>query len=64
MTKKEIEKKLKEIKKSIKNEDISYGEIAELQALSEYIGDDDVELRELAGIPEFPVTGIEARDNN
>uniref|UniRef100_A0A6M3JE59 Uncharacterized protein n=2 Tax=viral metagenome TaxID=1070528 RepID=A0A6M3JE59_9ZZZZ len=51
MNKKLIEKRLKEIKKSIENESISYGEIAELQALSKYIKD-DVMLMEWAGIKE------------
>jgi len=51
MNKKTIEKRLKEIKKSIENENISYGELAELQSLKDFIGD-DVVLKEWAGVPE------------
>jgi len=50
-TNKEVGKRLAEIKKSIENENISYGEIAELQSLKKYIKD-DVVLAEWAGIPE------------
>jgi len=46
--KKKIEKRLKELKKAIENENISYGEIAELQSLRKYIKD-DVVLEEWAG---------------
>jgi hypothetical protein len=46
-----IQKRLKEIKKSIEDENISYGEIAELQSLRKYIKDDTV-LMEWAGIKE------------
>lgn len=46
-----IKETLEEIKKSIENENISYGEIAQLQALKEYIKN-DVVLMEWAGIPE------------
>jgi hypothetical protein len=35
---------------------ISYGELAELQSLVEYIEPGDVELLEAAGVPEFPET--------
>ena len=51
MNHKQATKRLDEIKKSIENEDISYGEIAELQTLVEYI-DGDVVLLEWAGVPE------------
>ena len=51
MTNKKVEKRLKELKKAIENENISYGEIAELQSLRKYIKD-DVVLEEWAGIPE------------
>ena len=47
-----ISKTLKSIKKSIKNENISYGEIAELQSLKKYIDRNDIELLEWAGVPE------------
>ena len=44
--------RLNEIKNSIENEDISYGEIAELQSLSDFIPEDDAVLKEWAGVPE------------
>jgi len=43
---------LEYLRKQINNENISYGELLELQALSEYIKQDDVVLLEWAGIPE------------
>lgn len=52
MTNKKIEKRLKELKKAIEDENISYGELAELQSLKDYIKD-DVVLEELAGIKEM-----------
>ena len=45
-------KRLEEIRKAIKNENISYGEIAELQSLVKYIGPGDVQLLEWAGVKE------------
>ena len=51
MNKKQATKRLAEIKKAIEAENISYGEIAELQTLSDYI-DGDIILMEWAGIPE------------
>lgn len=51
MNKIQAEKKLKEIKRAIEKENISYGEIIELQNLKEYIKD-DVVLMEWAGMPE------------
>jgi len=48
MTKKEIKKRLEEIRKSIQNENISYGEIAELQGLKEHIEEGDIELLQVA----------------
>ena len=47
-----IKKRLEYLRREINAERISYGEILELQSLSEYIKD-DVLLREWAGIPEF-----------
>tara|TARA_R110001592_G_scaffold327353_1_gene608486 strand:+ start:237 stop:392 length:156 start_codon:yes stop_codon:yes gene_type:complete len=47
------EKRLNEIRQSLRDENISYGEILELQTMIKYIDDNDVELREAAGIPEF-----------
>ena len=52
MNKIQAEKRLKEIKRAIEKENISYGEIAELQGLKKYIGYDTV-LREWAGMPEL-----------
>jgi polyhydroxyalkanoate synthesis regulator phasin len=52
MNHKQATKRLDEIKKSIEKENISYGEIAELQTLIEYIDDGDVVLLEWAGVPE------------
>lgn len=49
----EIKKKLEELRQEIRNESISIGEIIELQSLSEYIDEGDVELLEWAGIKEF-----------
>lgn len=54
---KEAKKRLEEIRKSLKNEDLSYGELSELQSLSQHIDKDDVELRQAAGIPEFAKGG-------
>ena len=50
--KKEIKDRLEYLRGEIKAERISYGEIAELQGLAEYIEDDDVELLEWAGVSE------------
>jgi len=49
----EIKKRLEYLRKELRKERISYGELAELQCLAEYIDDDDVELLEAAGILEF-----------
>jgi hypothetical protein len=45
-------KRLEEIRKELRAERISYGELAELQALARYIDKDDKELLEAAGVPE------------
>ena len=50
--KKEIKDRLDYLRGEIEAERISYEEIAELQELAEYIDEDDVVLREWAGIPE------------
>ena len=50
---KEIKKRLEEIRKALRAENISYGELAELQSLKKYIEPNDVELLEPAGVPEF-----------
>jgi hypothetical protein len=47
-----IKKRLDLIRISIRDGNISYGEIAELQSLAEYIEPGDVELLEWAGVPE------------
>jgi hypothetical protein len=48
-----IRQRLEELRKEIRAERISYGEIAELQGLKNYIENNDVELLEWAGVPEF-----------
>lgn len=45
--------RLEELRRAIRDENISYGEIAELQDLIPYIEKGDVELLEWAGVPEF-----------
>jgi hypothetical protein len=46
------EKRLEFLRKELRAERISYGELAELQSLVKYIKPDDVELLEAAGVPE------------
>jgi hypothetical protein len=46
-------KRLEELRKELRAETISYGELAELQSLAKYIDPNDVELLEPAGVPEF-----------
>lgn len=48
-----IKKRLEYLRKELRNERISYGELLELQSLAEYIEPDDIELLEAAGVPEF-----------
>lgn len=48
-----IKKRLEYLRQELRAERISYGELAELQSLAEYITPDDVELLEAAGVPEF-----------
>lgn len=48
-----IKQRLEEIRKSIINEEVSYGELVELQSLKAYIDTSDVLLLESAGVPEF-----------
>ena len=52
MKKSQIEIRLEYLRKQIKNENISYGEIAELQNLAKYIDKNDVELLQWAGVKE------------
>ena len=47
-----IKQRLESIRKAIIAENISYGEIAELQSLEKYIQPGDVLLAEWAGVPE------------
>ena len=47
-----IKKRLEYLKQELREKRISYGELAELQNLAEYIEPGDVELLEAAGIPE------------
>lgn len=49
----EIKARLEYIRQELRQERISYGELAELQSLVEYIEPGDVELLEGAGIAEF-----------
>ena len=51
---KNIKQRLEELRTELREERISYGELAELESLAEHIEeDDDVELLEAAGVPEF-----------
>ena len=52
MTKEIIKSRLEHLRGEIEAERISYGEIAELQSLAEYIDPSDVLLLEWAGVPE------------
>ena len=45
-------RRLEELRTELRAERISYGELAELFKLHEYIASDDVELLEAAGVPE------------
>lgn len=50
----DIAQRLEELRAALRAENISYGELAELQALAPYIEPGDTELLEPAGVPEFP----------
>ena len=52
-TQKQIKKRLEYLRKELRAERISYGELFELASLAEYIDKNDVELLEAAGVPEF-----------
>lgn len=52
MTSKQIKARLEYLRSQINKECISYGEIAELQSLSDYIENGDLQLLEWAGVPE------------
>jgi hypothetical protein len=45
--------RLEEIREELDNESVSYGELVELQDLTEFIEDGDVQLLETAGVSEF-----------
>lgn len=45
--------RLEELRRALRAENISYGELAELQSLARFIEPSDAELREAAGEPEF-----------
>ena len=47
-----MKERLEYLRKEIRAERISYGEIIELQSLVDYIDDDDVELLQWAGVEE------------
>lgn len=49
----EITERLESIRRSIEDECVSYGEIAELQSLVEHIDPGDILLLQWAGVPEF-----------
>lgn len=48
-----IKDRLEYLRRELRAERISYGELFELQSLSDHIAKDDVELLEAAGVPEF-----------
>lgn len=52
-----VQERLEELRAALRAENISYGELAELQGLAEHIDAGDVELLEAAGVPEFPDGG-------
>jgi len=53
MKTKHITNRLEYLRTELRAERISYGELIELQSLSEYIDKNDVELLEAAGVLEF-----------
>mgnify|MGYP001598964393 CR=1 FL=1 len=46
-----IKQRLEYLRQQLRNENISYGELAELQSLASHIDPSDVELLEAAGVP-------------
>ena len=50
---KRITKRLEYLRNELRNERISYGELAELAGLAEYIDPGYTELMKAAGVPEF-----------
>lgn len=53
MTEKHAKKRLEYLRRELRAERMSYGELAELQSLTPYIEPGDVELLEAADVPEF-----------
>lgn len=49
-----VKQRLEYLREELRDGTMSYGELAELQDLAEYIEPGDVELLEAAGVPEFP----------
>jgi len=49
---KQVENRLENIRKSIEAESVSYGELAELERLKDYIKPDDILLLQWAGVEE------------
>lgn len=54
MTNDDIKARLEYLRGELREERISYGELAELENLAEHIEPGDTELLEAAGVPEFP----------
>ena len=50
--KKQIKKRLEYLRKELRAERISYGELVELQSLSKHIAPEDVELLQASGVEE------------
>lgn len=50
----EIAERLEYLRRELRAERISMGELIELQGLADHIQPGDVELLEAAGVPEFP----------
>ena len=48
----DAKQRLEELRDALRTQDISYGELAELQDLTQYIEPGDTELLEAAGVPE------------
>ena len=53
VTNSDIKKRLEYLRTQLREENISYEELIQLQNLIPYIAKDDVELLEAAGVPEF-----------
>ncbi len=57
----DTKKRLEELRIVLRSENISYGELQELQSLAEHIAPDDVELLEAAGVPEGQEDTVDTR---